>query len=380
MTAQRPLHPEEIAASMPRDLYRRHLGVPRGTELEGRARALADDALAWYRAHGTPWAHAVIRKILENTGEMIVLEGGTGLTGEAISAGFRAAGVHAVLLVAASAGAKVDGEVDRLWREGRPDEAMFLSALAVAMAEHLRDRVSEIVGEEQARLGLVSLPRYAPGYDGWDLSGQLALVAALEERGPLRVLPSGGLLPQKSTVVAIGLSARTEVSGLEGFWQRRRSDGGASVSTPAPYAFPERALAKWSRERLRVVRAAGGRVLARFRFDGKTCSSMGRAFAIDYEVELERDAAEKLRITAASCVPAAGDTGHELMCAYMADRAKFPQAWNQAPLLGQALDAAISWAPEESPAPCLCVLASQNHKWRIVYQTIHYAASQLGPE
>src|SRR4051794_11896937 len=38
--------------------YLRLLGYPRGFELEGRARELADWAFAWYAEHGKPWVYA----------------------------------------------------------------------------------------------------------------------------------------------------------------------------------------------------------------------------------------------------------------------------------------------------------------------------------
>src|SRR2546426_1635645 len=367
MSADRwSVNPVAIAASMPLDLYRRHLGLPRAPELDGRAQALFDEALAWYGGHGTPWAHAEVQEVLEIAPERVVLQSGLTLTSDAIAAGFREAQVHKVAIIAASAGADVDAEVDRRWKEGRPDEAMFLSALSVAMAEHLRDRLSVILGEDQARLGLVSLPRYAPGYEGWDLSDQAALLAALADRGPLRVLPSGGLLPQKATVAVIGLSPRGDFSALsEDFWCRHRAGGGSSGSGLVAYGFPERALSKWSRERLQVKRLSGGRLLARFRFDGKTCGSLGRAFALDFEVELERELTGEHRILACSSAPAATSGAHSLMCAYMADPAGFQESLKEAPLLGQPLGAALEWAADQSPAPCLCLVASRNHKWRI---------------
>ncbi len=382
MTSSRWLSPDDAGAaqlvdSLPRDLYRRHLGVPREGELEGRAAELAAESMAWYRAHGTPWTCAALREIRGIEGERIVLGGGSELSSAVFSAGLREARAHAVAVVAASAGARVDEEVDRRWTSGHPDEAMFLSSLAVAVAEELRERTSARIEVDAARGGVAALPRYAPGYEGWGLADQAALVSVLDDRGPLRLLESGGLLPQKSTVAAIGLTRRLDLGGsLEGFWSRRRGEG-ASPSAAA-YAIPERALEKWSRERLEVARHGEGRLLARFRFDGKTCSGLGRPLAFDYAVELERDPSGGLRIAACGCVPAAGDTGHRSTCAYQDDPGGFLGTLREAPpLLGVTLDAALGWRPDESPSACLCTVANRSHKWRIVLQTIHYAVSRL---
>ena len=43
------------------------------------------------------------------------------------------------------------------------------------------------------------------------------------------------------------------------------------------------------------------------------------------------------------------------------------------PATGQLLDDLLAWNPETNPAGCLCTRANQDHKWRMVLHTIHFA-------
>ena len=46
------------AVNVPDSEYQRLLGYPRGHELTGRARELADVTREWFAAHGKPWVYA----------------------------------------------------------------------------------------------------------------------------------------------------------------------------------------------------------------------------------------------------------------------------------------------------------------------------------
>jgi hypothetical protein len=66
--------------------------------------------------------------------------------------------------------------------------------------------------------------------------------------------------------------------------------------------------------------------------------------------------------------------GYRSMCAYLDNSERFmAQLQMYGPLVGGLLKDALSWKPQVSPAGCLCTRASQDHKWRIVLQTIHFA-------
>ena len=59
-----------------------------------------------------------------------------------------------------------------------------------------------------------------------------------------------------------------------------------------------------------------GSLDAIFHFEGTTCTNMGRPLSFDYAVKLgPREQGYPIRDQ--RCVPAAGDTGHTLMCQYL---------------------------------------------------------------
>ncbi|MBI4603568.1 MAG: hypothetical protein HY721_16575 [Planctomycetes bacterium] len=395
-----PLSPAESVAidaaraarEVPDALFRRRLGLGRagaGAGWDERVEELAAATRAWYAEHGDPWALASVRRLGAAAGGEVVLEGGLRWRSALLAAGFREAGAGAVAVAGASAGHRADEEVARRWSDGRPDEALFLGALAAAVAEQLRAEVSRTLERALGPWGLAVLPHYSPGYEGWGLRDQAAVLAALEDPGPLRVLPSGGLAPARSTLAVFGIAPVEAVRGqLAGFWRRRRQGLEAEpvAATPpaqagagaalAGYAFPERALEKWSRDRLALVARADGLLEASFRFDGKICGSPGLVFGMDYGVELRQDG-PGWRIASASCRPAGGDRGHESMCAWLRDPQGLERSLREErPLVGAGLEEALRWSPEACPAGCLCERSMRDHKWTVVYQTLHYAVAR----
>jgi hypothetical protein len=365
---------------LPESLVLRHLGLPEGVKLDDSFNhhlALARD---WFAANATPWASANLRRIEQIAEDYVALEGGITFRSDVLADGFRSANVHAVIVAGIAAGVAVDDEIDRLWKAGRPDDAMFLNAFAIGVVEHLRERASKGLAESFAAAGaLLVLPHYSPGYEGWPLENQSALFAALENPGPIRVLESGGLQPAKSTLAAFGIANRlesAETMALGSFWDRLSRS--ASVVHDRPeYAFAPRTLKKWSRERLTLIARSGGRLAASFRVSGTTCANMGLPLTFQYSVDLEPEPEGGFRIQNCRCEPAANDRNHRSTCLYLSD----PDALQagmaaKPPLEGQLIDDALHWSPDVSPAGCLCLQSSRDHKWRIVLQTIHYALCQ----
>ena len=58
------------------------------------------------------------------------------------------------------------------------------------------------------------------------------------------------------------------------------------MNTGARYTLNPRALQKWSRERLQLKFSRDGAVEAGFRYEGTTCSNLGRTLEFDYHVKL----------------------------------------------------------------------------------------------
>src|SRR5439155_15890873 len=133
-----------------------------------------------------------------------------------------------------------------------------------------------------------------------------------------------------------------------------------------------RALRRWATERLRVERH-NGTIQARFRYDGTTCTNLGRPFAFDYTVTLGLQE-NGYPILEQCCAPAPSDTGHTAMCQYIVGPAPLMEAIRrEKPLLGRPLADVLSWPPSAGFASCFCDPASRRHKWRLVLETIHYA-------
>jgi hypothetical protein len=142
--------------------YVRLLGFPRGWELRGRARELAEWARDWYAEHGRPWVFSREAASLEVDSDTMHLEG-VPFTSSRLSKTLRDAGAHAAMLAAVSAGPELEAEAQRLWLDGKPDEYFFLEVYGSAVVEHLVTMTgARLCGSaEQQRMAV--LPHYSPG-------------------------------------------------------------------------------------------------------------------------------------------------------------------------------------------------------------------------
>jgi hypothetical protein len=78
-----------------------------------------------------------------------------------------------------------------------------------------------------------------------------------------------------------------------------------------------------------------------------------------------------------SCGPAPGDTGYTAMCKYIEDSESLMAAIEiEKPLFGQRLNSILTWRRESNVAGCYCEASSRNHKWGLVFETIHFALMQ----
>jgi hypothetical protein len=195
--------------------YRRLLGYPRGRELDGRARELADMAREWYRTNGRPWIYARETAGLELRQDK-VCAGAVEFSSRRLHDLFAEAEARRAVLVAVSAGKECEEEAQTLWLEGKPDEFYFLKTFGSAVVEHLVTLASgHICGWADAEK-LVALPNLSPGHSGWDVADQPRLWELLRNEagdrlpGALEVLDSGMLRPQSSLLTVFGLAANLE--------------------------------------------------------------------------------------------------------------------------------------------------------------------------
>ncbi|HET7221232.1 MAG TPA: hypothetical protein VFJ02_24420 [Vicinamibacterales bacterium] len=378
--------------------YTRLLGFPRGHVLEGRVLELVTWARAWYAANGHPWVYARASGDLAIDGDGIRVDG-VPFKSPRLRRTLDRAGAHGVMLVAVSAGPEIEQQAHRAWLQERPDEYFFLEMYGSAVVEHLTTMTGARLCSWADGEAMAVLPHYSPGYPDWDIAEQQALHALIgidALPGALDVLESGMLRPKKSLLAVFGITRYVdrvqrlsdlvpcENCSYAGCQFRRVPYGRAAARAGAPrrdegvasssaYATSTKALQRWADERLTLRTSGDGIVDALFRYEGTTCSNMGRRLAFDYRVVLgPRD--EGYPIQAQSCTPASADDGHQSMCAYLREGDALIEAIaREAPLVGRPLDEVLTWQRPAIGPGCYCEADARLHKWGLVLETIHFA-------
>ncbi len=387
--------------------YHRLLGYPRGGVPSERAIELAAWARDWYGQHGRPWVYAR-EAALDQIGDGTIVIDGVTFNSTRLRNTLEAAGAHAAILVAVSAGPEIELEAQTRWREEKPDDYFFLEMYGSAVVEHLVTMTGARLCAWAETDGSAVLPHYSPGYPEWAIDEQPALLGLINralvhrpvrrsssgggsvkrEGGmPLEVLDSGMLRPKKSLLAVFGVTRHTDrvrrltdLSPCENCsfapCQYRRApyrrEVAESGDAAGRYSVSLKALKRWSEERLTMTTRADGTIDAVFRYEGTTCTNMGRALKFDYRVTVgPRD--EGYPIRDQRCEPATGDEGYTSMCRYLTDAEELMTSIaRERPLSGQPLDEVVRWPRPASPAGCYCEPASREHKWGLVLETIHF--------
>ena len=394
--------------------YQRLLGYPKNHVPAGRSRELADAARKWFAENGRPWIYAREIGALELRDETLHIEGSE-FSSRKLHDLFAGAPVHGAVLVAVSAGKECEEKARQLWQESKPDEYFFMEIFGSAVVEHLVTVANgRICGWADAN-AMAALPHYSPGYSGWDIADQVKLWNLIKQTpgrgfpGELGVMETGMLRPKKSLLALVGITRNLELArrsarlipcqncSLPGCLYRRAPHLNAlpqfedihqlqnsrydnAVPSPlarnAKYSVNTRALQKWSQERLQLNFLPDGPVEALFRYEGTTCSNLGRALEFDYRVKLGT-ADDHYKIIETSCVPSPGDTGHMQQCEYLNDDAALMRSIaTEKPLLGRPLNEVLAWERVSNPSGCYCDLERRHHKWGLVFEVIHFALVQ----
>ncbi|HEX3985221.1 MAG TPA: hypothetical protein VHX13_01325 [Acidobacteriaceae bacterium] len=391
--------------------YNRLLGYPRGHALEGRACELADWARAWYAEHGRPWFYARQAESFAFSENTICIDGAP-FASPRLGQTIQQAEAHDVVLVAVGAGPELEEEARCCWESDKPDDYFFLEMYGSAVVEHLITLAGAQLCDWAEQRGMAVLPHASPGYADWDVAEQPRLLEILRCTrhlplpSNLEALESGMLRPRKSLLAVFGLTRRTELlrrltelvpcenctfgpcAYRRAPWRRSAEQGGGprtpvravALDPNAAYTMNRKALERWSKDRLSLRFCPDGSLEAAFRYDGTTCTNMGRPLAFDYTVQLG-PRAEGYPIRAQLCSPAAGDTGHTFMCEYREDPERLMNAIAaEQPLHGAPLNAILAWQRETDAAGCFCGAAGRHHKWGLVLETIHYALAHKEPK
>jgi hypothetical protein len=401
----------ELASTLPAlnvlpQEYVRLLGYPRGFVLEGRALELAEQARDWYAENGRPWFYARQAETLELAGDSIYIDG-LKFVSKRLESTLRQAEAHSMILVAVGAGREAEEEARRRWADEKPDEYFFLEMYASAVVEHLTTTTGARLCDWAEQHEMAVLPHYSPGYPEWDVAEQPQLLELMKRtrREPfpscVEALDSGMLRPRKTLLAVFGLTQHTErlrrltdlvpcESCSFGPCQYRRAPYRRAprsnteqvtarmtvLDEDAEYSVNRKALKRWAEERLSMDIKKDGSLDAVFRYDGTTCTNMGRPLTFHYNVKLG-PRSEGYPIREQHCAPVPGDTGHTFMCQYIEDPTRLMGAIDrEKPLNGERLNAVLSWRRELSGAGCFCDASSRNHKWGLVFETIHYALVQ----
>lgn len=394
--------------------YKRLLGYPREFEFEGRSAELAEAARTWYAEHGRPWVYARQSDSLELADGRVCIDG-VWFESERLHATLDHAGADSVVLVAVSAGPELELEAQQMWADEKPDEYFFLEVFGSAVVEHLVTMKGAELCAWADACGRAMLPHYSPGYPEWDIAQQSRLLQLICEGdierlpGEVEVLESGMLRPKKSLLAVFGVTRHrervarlTDLSPCESCsyltcQYRRAPYQGATrcfnrdeiaqtkqilsqllpaalvLQRDADYSVNVKALSRWTQNRLTLTERENGTVDARFRYEGTTCSNMGRPLFFDYQVTLGPRENGYI-LCAMNCRPTPGDEGYTSMCRYLESPEQMMAAIElEKPLLGEPLNRVLEWEPAQSAAGCYCELGDRLHKWRLVLETIHFA-------
>lgn len=399
--------------------YLRLLGFPRDHVMSERSRELVDWARSWYAENGRPWMFARGAGGIEIDGDNIRF-GGAEFSSDRWQAQLDAAQAHDAVLVAVGAGKECEEKARQCWQDGKPDEYFFMEMYGSAVVEHLVTRAAGNICAQAEQSGLAVLPHYSPGYSGWPVSDQPKLWSVIRGKNgaqfpaELEVMDTGMLRPKKSLLAVFGLTRHPEkvLSGSKlipcqncslancNYRRAPYSDfmpqpesvipsvrtaieiiepktGNAPVlDKAAHYTVNARALKKWSQERLQLEFGADGFVTAHFRYEGTTCSNLGRSLQYDYRIRLE-PREQAYRIAEVQCAPVEGDNGYAYQCEYLKDAEDFmSRVAAEKPLVGRPLNDVLAWKRSFHPAGCYCDAASREHKWGMVFEVIHFTLAQ----
>ena len=120
-------------------------------------------------------------------------------------------GCEGALLFAATVGLELDRLLAR-YATLSPTKALLLQAIGAERIESLCDAFEAEVKEEKARLGLVTRPRFSPGYGDFSIEAQREIFSLLDcpRRIGLSLNQSLLMSPTKSVTAIIGIGKQDE--------------------------------------------------------------------------------------------------------------------------------------------------------------------------
>lgn len=196
---------EQQSIEIGRSHYLRRLGFPKDYDVPEHIQESMDWSSQWYFENGNPWLE-VYELDVELNKEQIYLDKKE-TKAPKIYKRFHKYNVEKAMLIAATAGDKVEVETRDLWSSDHPDRSFFLETFASCVTESLVefaiDQIKYWADQKQEN----ALSRYSPGYPGWELKEQNMLMEIIENisETPISISDTSLLQPLKSQLSLVGI-------------------------------------------------------------------------------------------------------------------------------------------------------------------------------
>ena len=196
---------EQHSFEVERSHYLRRLGFPKNYDVPESIQESMDWSSQWYFENGNPWLEVYELAIDLMDGQISLNKKET--IAPKVYKRFKKYHVEKAMLIAATAGDKVDDETKDLWSADFPDRAFFLETYASCVTESLVefavDQIKYWADQKQENV----LSRYSPGYPGWELKEQNILMKIIEgiSEIPISISETSLLQPLKSQLSLVGI-------------------------------------------------------------------------------------------------------------------------------------------------------------------------------
>ncbi len=190
-----------------RSHYIRRLGCPKDYEVSEQIEKSMNWAAQWYQKNGNPWlqiyeldVHLEDDKLFLNTIETKAPK---------VVKRFQKHSVNKALLIASTAGDRVDEKTTQLWSSDYPDRSFFLDTYAASVTEAIVSFAVDYINGWTQQKKLKALSRYSPGYIGWNLKEQFLLIDIIKKTSkesiPISISDTALLSPLKSQLSLVGI-------------------------------------------------------------------------------------------------------------------------------------------------------------------------------
>ncbi len=125
-----------------------------------------------------------------------------------------------IAVIALTIGPKLEDTVSTYFANGEYTSGLLLDAAGTAAVEVAADQVCDFIKNQAVRQGYLTLPRFSPGYGGWDITVQpLILDLANGDVINVTVTESCMLLPRKSITAVIGITPNQHGASVDYIYQ-----------------------------------------------------------------------------------------------------------------------------------------------------------------